>query len=159
MVALDSVVGGAVGAVPGRWLQIGQHRRVQRRLIGGDPGGRDLGGADGPLEEPVGGAGVPPCGDEDLDDLPELVDRAGGCSATDPRPSPTSRPPASGQPRRAALAGGLGQQRHEPLDPPVDREVVDLDAALGEEFLEVAGGQVDAEVLADRNDDDVGREA
>jgi hypothetical protein len=40
-----------------------------------------------------------------------------------------------------------------------DREVVDLDAALGEEFLEVAGGQVDAEVLADRNDDDVGREA
>jgi hypothetical protein len=28
--------------------------------------------------------------------------------------------------------GGLGQQRREPLDPPVDRDVVDLDPALGE---------------------------
>jgi len=33
---------------------------------------------------------------------------------------------------------GLGQQRGEPLYPPVDRDVVDLDAALGEQLLDVA---------------------
>jgi len=32
----------------------------------------------------------------------------------------------------------VDQQRCEPQHPPVDRHVVDLDASLGEEFLEVA---------------------
>jgi hypothetical protein len=44
----------------------------------------------------------------------------------------------------AAGAGGVGQQRREPLDPPVDRDVVDFDAPLGEEFLDVAVGQAEA---------------
>ncbi len=35
-------VGIPVGAVPGRWRQLLQHRRIPRRLIGGDPGGHDL---------------------------------------------------------------------------------------------------------------------
>jgi hypothetical protein len=34
-------------------------------------------------------------------------------------------------------AGGLGEQRSEPLHPTVFRRVVDLDAALGEQLLEV----------------------
>ena len=46
--------------------------------------------------------------------------------------------------------GSLGQQRSEALDPPVDGDVVDLDAAFGEEFLDVAVGQTEAEVPADR---------
>jgi hypothetical protein len=36
--------------------------------------------------------------------------------------------------------GGLGQQWREPQDPPVDADVIDLDAALGEQFLDVAIG-------------------
>jgi hypothetical protein len=44
----------------------------------------------------------------------------------------------------AAGPGSLGQQRREPLDPPVDSDVVDLDTAFGEEFLDVAVGQTEA---------------
>jgi hypothetical protein len=54
---------------------------------------------------------------------------------------------------------GVGQQRGEPLHPAVDRHVVDLDAALGQQLFDVAIGQAEAEVPADRDDDDVGREA
>jgi hypothetical protein len=58
-----------------------------------------------------------------------------------------------------AWPGGIGQQRCEPLDPAVDRDMVDLDAALGEQLFDVAIGQAEAQIPADRNDDDVGREA
>jgi hypothetical protein len=37
--------------------------------------------------------------------------------------------------------GGLSEQRREPLDPPVDGDVVDLDAALGEQLFDVAVGE------------------
>jgi hypothetical protein len=37
--------------------------------------------------------------------------------------------------------GGVGQQRGKSLHPAVDRDVVDLDAAFGEEFLDIAVGQ------------------
>jgi hypothetical protein len=37
--------------------------------------------------------------------------------------------------------------------------MVDLDAALGEQLLDVAVGQPKAQVPAERQDDDVGREA
>jgi hypothetical protein len=35
---------------------------------------------------------------------------------------------------------GLGQQRREPQHPPVDRDVVDLDPAFGEELFDVCAG-------------------
>ena len=38
--------------------------------------GVTFGHADGPLEEPAGGLGVAPRGDEHIDDPPELVDRS-----------------------------------------------------------------------------------
>jgi hypothetical protein len=60
MVTLDAVIGVPVGAVPRRWQQLLQHRRIHRRLIGHDLDRRDLGQADGPLEEPAGGLGVAP---------------------------------------------------------------------------------------------------
>jgi hypothetical protein len=40
----------------------------------------------------------------------------------------------------SARPGGVGQQRGEPLHPPVDGDVIDLNAALGEQFLDVAVG-------------------
>jgi hypothetical protein len=74
MVALDPIVGVPVRAVPGRRQQVLHHGRVHRRLIGGDLSRRDLRRPGRPLEEPMGCLGVAPRGDEDLDDLPELVD-------------------------------------------------------------------------------------
>jgi hypothetical protein len=38
------------------------------------------------------------------------------------------------------MPGGLGQQRREPLHPTVDGDVVDIDAALGEQLLDVPVG-------------------
>src|SRR5215216_4076655 len=75
VIGLDVVVGVPLSAMPGSWQQLLQHHRVDRRLIGGDLGGRDLGGVDGPLEEPVSGLRVSARRDEHVDDLPELVGR------------------------------------------------------------------------------------
>jgi len=55
--------------------------------------------------------------------------------------------------------GGLGERRCEPLDPPIDRDVVDIDTALRQEFLDIPVGQAEAQVPADRQGDDIGREA
>ena len=98
-------------------------------------------------------------GDEHVDDLPELVDRS-----IDVAPLPSHLHvglvdlPAvtDGVPTRPS---GLGQQRREPQHPPVDRDVVDLDPALGEELFDVAVGQAEAQVPADREDDDIRWEA
>jgi hypothetical protein len=76
MVALDPIVGVPVRAMPGRRQQLLQHGRVHRRLIGDDLSGRDLRRTDRPFEEAMGRLGVAPRGDEDVDDLPELVDGA-----------------------------------------------------------------------------------
>jgi hypothetical protein len=38
----------------------------------------------------------------------------------------------------ASEPGGIGQRRGEPLHPPVDRHVVDLDAAFGEQLFDIA---------------------
>jgi hypothetical protein len=59
----------------------------------------------------------------------------------------------------AAGPGGVGEQRREPHHPPVDGDVVDLDAALGEQLLDVAVGQAETQVPAHRHDDHIRREA
>jgi hypothetical protein len=50
-------------------------------------------------------------------------------------------------------------KRREPLHPPVDGDVVDLDAAFGEQLLDVAVGEAEAQVPADRQHDHIRREA
>jgi hypothetical protein len=40
-------------------------------------------------------------------------------------------------------SGGLGELRGEPLDPPVDADVVDLDAAFGEKLFDVPVGKTE----------------
>jgi len=67
------------------------------------------------------------------------------------------KPPISGQvPSRP---GRVDQQRGEPLHPPIERDVVDLDATLGEKLFEVPVGQPVPEVPAHRQQDHLGREA
>src|SRR5262249_2744515 len=48
-------------------------------------------------------------------------------------------------------SGSVAELRREPLHPPLDRHVVDFDAACGEQLLDVAVGQPAARVPAWRN--------
>jgi hypothetical protein len=52
----------------------------------------------------------------------------------------------------------LDDERGEALHPPVDRDVINLDAAFGEEFFDISVEQAEAEVPAHRQRHDVGRE-
>ena len=65
--------------------------------------------------------------------------------------------------RRVATlrVGPTGQRRGtvgEPLHPPVHRHVVDVDAAFGKQFFDVAVGQPVAQIPAHRQRDHLGRE-
>src|SRR6266540_1881062 len=111
-----------------------------------------------PLEEPACGFGVATTREEHVDDLAELVD---GSEQVSPPPSDlqvrlVNVPPI---PHDVATgSGGLGELRGEPLDPPVHRDVVDLDAAFGQELLDVPVGEAEPQVPTDRQGDDLGRE-
>jgi hypothetical protein len=97
-------------------------------------------------------------GDEHVDDLSELVDGSVDVAplAGDLHIRLVDLPAVADS--MAARLGGVGQQRGEAEHPPVDSHVVDLDATLGEQFLDVTVGQPEAQVLADSDDDDIGRE-
>jgi hypothetical protein len=56
-------------------------------------------------------------------------------------------------------SGSLGQQRREPKQPSIHRDVVDLDATLGEQFLDVAVRQPEAQIPTDRQHNHLGRKA
>jgi transposase len=159
MVALDPIVGVPVGAMPGRRQQVLQHSRVHRRLIGGDLSGRDLRRTDRLFEEAMGCLGVAPRGDEDVDDLPELVDGPVDVAplAGDLHVRLVHLPAISDA--MPAGPGGVGKQWREPQHPPVDGDVVDLDATLDEQLLDVAVGQAEAQVPPDRQHDYIRREA
>jgi hypothetical protein len=55
-------------------------------------------------------------------------------------------------------SGCLRELRREPLDPPVDAHVVDLDASFRQELLDVPVGQGEPQVPPDGQGDDLGRE-
>jgi hypothetical protein len=59
----------------------------------------------------------------------------------------------------ASRPGGVDKLRCEGLHPAVDRHVVDLDAALGQQLLDIAVGQPVAQVPAHRDRDHLSREA
>jgi hypothetical protein len=98
-------------------------------------------------------------GDVHVDDLAVLVHR------------PIDVPPHSGDldvglvdeppvPDGApARTGRVDQLRGESLDPPVQGHMVHLDAALGEQLLQIPVGQAAPQVPADRQQDDGPRES
>jgi hypothetical protein len=131
---------------------------VHRRLIGNNLDRREFGRADRPLEEPTGSLRVPACGDEHVDDLAELVDRSVNIAplASDLHIRLVDLPAVAHS--MAARLDGVGQQRRKAEHPPVDRHVVDLDTALSEQLRDSTVGQPEAQVPADRDDDDIGRE-
>jgi hypothetical protein len=94
------------------------------------------------LEESSGGRQVPPAGQVHVDDLAGLVDRP-------VQVTPDTGDLDVGLVHEPAIPNGvatrpchLDQERREPLHPPEDRDVVDVDASLGEQLLDVAVRQV-----------------
>jgi hypothetical protein len=144
VLCFETLVAIPVGAMPSPWQQLVQRGRVHRREVGDDLHRHRLCLTDRPLEEPTSGRCIPPWGGEHVDDLADLVDRS------------IHIPPAAGDLHVGLIhppavshgmpagPGGLGQQGREPLHPPVDGDVVDLDPALGEQFLDIAIGQAEA---------------
>ena len=153
------IVGIPVGPVPGRWEQLLQHQRIGPRPIGHDLRRRDLDGADSSLEEAARRPRVATRGHVHVDDLAELIDRSVDVlpPASDLHIRLVDLPAISY--RVPARPSGIAQQRREPHHPPVDRDVIDLGAALSEQFLDIAIGQAEAEVPADGEDDHVRWEA
>jgi hypothetical protein len=126
--------------------------RVDRRPVGGDLNrGRTV--SQRADEECPCSRAVTAFGEQDVDDLSVLIDRAievvPAAGELDvgliDKPSVAHRVP-----RRA---GGVDELGREGLHPPVERSGVDLDAALGEQFLDVAVGQPVAQVPAHRDRD------
>ena len=110
------------------------------------------------LEERSGCGDVGASGDENVDDLAVFVDRplhvaphAGDFDVS----LIDEAPPADRMPTRSRR---VDEQWRETLNPPKQRHVIDIDAALGEELLEVAIRQTKAEIPARRQHHHLGRE-
>src|SRR6266540_3144944 len=159
VVGLQWVVGMGVGVMEGRREQLVDDAGVEAVPVGGDLHGRDPGPVDRSVEEATGCLFVPPWREEDVDDLAELVD---GPEQVAPRPAhPHVRlvdVPAITH-HVPTCPSRLGELGCEPVHPPVDAHVVDLDASFGQELLHVPVGEAEAQVPPDRQGDDVGREA
>jgi hypothetical protein len=143
--------------VEGPGQQVIEDAREDPVPVGGDLHGWDPGPVHGSLEEAAGRLCVPPWREEDIDDLAELVD---GPEQVAPYPSdldvglidvPAIPDNVLSSPR------GLDELRREPLDPPVDAHMVDLDASFGEELLDVPVGEAEPQVPPDGQGDDLGR--
>jgi len=142
----------------GRREHLIQHTGVDPVPVGGDLDGGDAGPIDRSLEEAAGRFGVPARGEEDVDDPAELVD---GPEQVAPRSSDLhvgliDVPAISDD--VLPSPGGLRELWREPLDPPVDAHVIDLDPTLREKLLDVSVGKTEPQVPADRQGDDLGRE-
>jgi hypothetical protein len=110
-------------------------------------------------EESAGGGGVSLLRQQHVDDLPVLVHRPVQVppAAGDLDIGLVDEPPVPGyMPQRA---GGVGEQRGEPLHPPVHGDVIDFDTALGQQFLDVPVGEAVTEVPADREGDHLRRKS
>jgi hypothetical protein len=149
VIGLERIVRVGFCVVEGRREQLTQDARVDPVPVGGDLGGRYPSAADPLGEEPTCGLSVPPRREEDVDDLAELVD---GPEQVAPGP-PDFQVRLIDMPAIAdqmlSSSCGLGELRREPLDPPVDRDVVDLDPALAQELLDVPIRQAEPQIPAD----------
>jgi hypothetical protein len=129
--------------VPRGGDQLVEHGGVDRCGVCDHLGGRHLQHLERPPEQQPSCVRVAASRDENVNDLPVLVDR----SIHVPPHSvdldvcfvdvPSIAWPVAGEP------GGVGQQRGESLHPQVHGDVVDLDFAFDQQFLHIAVGQVE----------------
>ena len=152
MICFDPVVRVLLGHMRSGRDQVAENPQVCAALSVGHLHGRVL-VAESAFEEPAGRRGVPLFGQQHVDDLPELVDRPIQVPppASDLHIGLIHEPPIPD--RVPTRPGGLGEQRREPRHPPVDRDVVDVHAALGQQLLDIPVGEAVAEIPAHRERD------
>ncbi len=127
----------------GRWQHLLDDAGVEAVPVRRDLDGREPGAADCLGEEPPRCSGVPARREVHVDDMAELVDGPEQVALGSPdlqvglidMPTIADDVPAG--------SGGLGELRGEPIDPAVHRDVVHVDAAFGEELLDVPIGQTE----------------
>jgi hypothetical protein len=141
MICFDRVVSVLLGDMTGGGHQLIKHPRVGGRAISADlDRGQPV--TKGAGEESTSGGQIPLLGDHDVDDLPELIDRS---VQIDPpaadldvrfvdKPAITGGVPAG--------SGRINQQWGEPVHPAINRDVIDLDATLGQQLLYVPVGEL-----------------
>jgi hypothetical protein len=157
VICFDRVVRVLLEGMQGRGDQLVEDQRVDVRPVGRDLH-RDRAGLHRSDKEASCGRQVTPHGQQDVDDLAMLVD------------SPVQVSPLTGHlhvrlideppvtrsmPTRAS---GLCELRGKALHPPVDTDVIDGDAALGQQLFHIPVGQSVAQVPADRDRDHLTRE-
>jgi hypothetical protein len=108
-------------------------------------------------EEASGRLAVAGSQDEHVDDLAMLVDRPVDVTpdAADLDVGLIDEPPVTR--RVPGRAGRVGEQRGEPLDPPVHRDMIDLDTAFGEQFFHIAVREAVTQIPTHRHRDDLGK--
>jgi hypothetical protein len=136
MISFHRIVRISLHHVTRRRQQLIEYPRIGRRPISVDLG-RAWTVSQGVGKESASGRQIPLLGDQHVDDLPILVDR------------PIQIDPATGDfdislidipliTRRVPTGPGrINQQRGEPLHPPIDRDMIDLDAPLSQQLLYV----------------------
>ena len=141
VVALDAVVGVLLGVVARVGDQFLDHRDQRRGFVGDDLCGPRM-GPERRFEEAPSCWSVASRRDEDVDDLAVLVERPVHVApdAGDLDVGLVDEP--SVPHHMAAGSRGLDEQRREMLNPPIDGDVVDIDAAFREEFFDVGECQI-----------------
>ncbi len=137
MVGLDAVVRVLLGVMDDVEQQFLDHPEQWSGQIGSDLAGPAVSTQRG-LEEPPCRRSVTSLGDVDVDYLAVLVNRAVHVTPDtgDLDVGLVNEPTVPDV--MATGPGCVDQQRCEALDPSVDRDVINLDATLGEQFLDVA---------------------
>jgi len=137
MITLDTIVGVLLGVVEHIRDQLLDVGLQYLREVGDDLIWFPV-GIEGTPEERSGRIHVPSWYDEDIDHLAVLVDGPVDLAplAGDAHVGFVDEPPSSNA--MSSVPCSVDEQRSEPLDPPVDGDVIDLDASLDEEFFDVS---------------------
>ncbi|ETA03772.1 hypothetical protein CcI156_07645 [Frankia sp. CcI156] len=152
VIGFDPVVLPGRVDVAGFGEQLVENPRVDRGLVGGDLD-RPATLSKRPDEESPGSGLATAGAGQDVDDLPVLVNRPVqiGPPAGDLDVGLVDEPSVPGSvPTRP---GRFGQQGRKALHPPVDSHVINQEAALGEQLLDIPVGQGVPQVPADSEDD------
>jgi hypothetical protein len=134
------IVGVLLGDVAGGREQFFEHAGVGRCPVGGNLAG-SLTVVQGAVKEPACRRQIPFLGHQRVDDLPILVDRP---VQIDPAPRDlgvcfVNEPTITGC--MPTGPGCVDEQRGEPLNPAVDRDVVNHDAPLGQQLFDISIGE------------------
>ena len=137
MIGFDGVVGILLHDVARGRQQLIEYTWVGRRSISAHLGWT-WAMLQGMGEESASGRQIPILRDKDVDDLAILVDRS---IQIDPAPGDLDIWLIDEPPITRRLPAGtcrINQQRGEPLHPPVDSDMINLDAPFGQQLFDVA---------------------